>query len=46
MTQNTQQKPVPQVPKKRPNETGTIAVQGFIKIFDPDTKEKFVEKPA
>jgi hypothetical protein len=31
---------------KRPNETGSISVQGFIKIFDPATKQVFVEKRA
>ena len=29
---------------KNPDETGTIQVEGHIKIFDPDTKEVFVEK--
>ena len=32
--------------QKRPNETGTISVEGFVKIFDPKTKEVFVEKRA
>jgi hypothetical protein len=49
MTQNTQPKtpvaPAKPVPK-RPNETGSINVEGFIKIFDPTTKETFVEKRA
>jgi len=31
---------------KRPNETGAISVEGFIKIFDPATKKVFVEKRA
>jgi hypothetical protein len=31
---------------KRPNETGSISVQGFVKIFDPTTKQVFVEKRA
>jgi hypothetical protein len=31
---------------KRPNETGSISVEGFVKIFDPNTNEKFVEKRA
>jgi len=31
---------------KRPNETGSISVEGFVRIFDPNTKEKFVEKRA
>ena len=31
---------------KRPNETGAISVEGFIKIYDPITKKVFVEKRA
>jgi hypothetical protein len=31
---------------KRPNETGSISVEGFVRIFDPKTKETFVEKRA
>lgn len=45
MTQNTQQNPV-QSTAKKPNETGSISVEGFIRIFDPKTKETFVEKRA
>jgi hypothetical protein len=49
MTQKNQQKsavvPGPQA-SKRPNETGSISVEGFVKIFDPKTKETFVEKRA
>jgi hypothetical protein len=41
-TQSTQANPV----AKRPNETGSISVQGFVKIFDPATKQVFVEKRA
>jgi hypothetical protein len=33
-------------PAKRPNETGSISVEGFVRIFDPNTKEKFVEQRA
>jgi hypothetical protein len=49
MEKNTQQ---PAQPKsatskpKRPNETSAISVEGFVKIFDPKTKETFVEKRA
>ena len=32
--------------QKRPNDTGSIRVEGFVKIFDPNTKEKFVEQRA
>jgi hypothetical protein len=31
---------------KKPNDTGAISVEGFVKIFDPNTKEKFVEQRA
>jgi hypothetical protein len=41
--QNTQpQKPVP----APANDTGSISVEGFVRIFDPNTKEKFVEQRA
>jgi hypothetical protein len=49
MTQNNmpnQTKPEPNTSAKRPNETGTISVEGFIKIHDPKSKEVFVEKRA
>jgi hypothetical protein len=48
MTENTTQKqPIQQqsAPKK-PNDTGSISVEGFVRIFDPETKEVFVEKRA
>ena len=45
MTQNTQQKPSQPAPK-RPNDTGSISVEGHVRIFDPKTKETFVEKRA
>jgi hypothetical protein len=46
MTQNTQPTQ-PQTPAPKPaNDTGSISVEGFVKIFDPNTKEKFVEKRA
>lgn len=44
ITPNSQ--PVPQPQQKRPNETGSISVEGFVRIFDPKTKEIFVEKRA
>ena len=46
MNENTQQKnQVPQ--EQRPaNDTGSIRVEGFVRIFDPNTKEKFVEQRA
>ena len=45
---NTPKQPIPEVKStaKRPNETGSISVEGFVRIFDPNTKEKFVEKRA
>ena len=47
MTENTKQpNPVAKSAVKRPNETGAVSVQGFIKIFDPTTKKVFVEKRA
>ncbi len=32
--------------QKRPNETGSISVEAHVKIFDPKTKEIYVEKRA
>lgn len=32
--------------EKRPDDVGGILVQGGIKIFDPETKQVFVEKRA
>jgi hypothetical protein len=47
MTQKTTQQNVPQQPApKRPNDTGSISVEGHVRIFDPMTKEVFVEKRA
>jgi hypothetical protein len=43
--QTQQQQPNPQ-PASQPNERGTIAVSGFLKISDPETKQVFVETPA
>jgi hypothetical protein len=45
MTQNKQTTQT-QAPAKRPNETGSVRVEGFVKIHDPKTKEVFVEKRA
>lgn len=30
----------------RPNENGSLHIEGFVKIFDPVTKEVMVEKRA
>jgi hypothetical protein len=48
MQQNhkTQSQPPTPQPAARPNERGTIAVSGFLKISDPNTKQVFVEKQA
>ena len=32
--------------QRRPNETGSVSVQGHIRISDPQTKQVFVEKRA
>ena len=40
----TTKQPEPaQQPANRPNDTGAIHIEGFVQIFDPNTKEKFVE---
>jgi hypothetical protein len=31
---------------KRPNETGSISVEGFVKIYDPKSQQVFVEQRA
>jgi hypothetical protein len=48
MTENIQQKQVEvaNTKDKKPNDTGSISVEGFVKIFDPSTKQVFVEKRA
>ena len=33
-------------PQKRPNDTGSVTVDGFIKIYDPKTRKVFVEQKA
>ena len=33
-------------PQKRPNDTGSVAVTGLVKIFDPKTRKVFVEQKA
>ena len=40
MTENQPQQPV----NSQPNEQGNLHIQGHIKIFDPQTKEVFVDK--
>ena len=41
-TNNAQQKK--NMEEKKPNETNSVNIQGHIKIFDPETKEVFVDK--
>lgn len=46
--QNQQPAPQPSQPqtRRKPNEVGGIAVSGFVKIFDPNTKETILETRA
>lgn len=49
MTQNNAQeqpKSATTPAQKKPNETGSISVEGFVKIFDPNTHEVHVEQRA
>jgi hypothetical protein len=48
MQKDTINRPDPTVKPvaKRPNETGSVSVEGFVKIFDPKNQEVFVEKRA
>jgi hypothetical protein len=49
MNQNSEKQPLTSqktVKPSRPNDTGSISVEGFVKIFDPATKEVYVEKRA
>jgi len=42
----TQPDPVKKPASRRPDETGRITVEGFLKIFDPKSQEVYVEKQA
>jgi len=44
MENNTPIQQKPTVPEKQPNETGTVNVAGFLKIYDPKTRKVFVEQ--
>jgi len=50
MTNSEQQSPVPESPvgtnNDRPNEDGNFSIEGFVKIFDPETQEVLVEMRA
>ena len=38
--------PTQPAPQKPPNDTGSVAFDGFVKIFDPKTRKVFVEQKA
>ena len=46
--QESNNKPEPEVRNetRRPDEAGSIAIAAHVRIFDPNTKEIFVEKRA
>jgi hypothetical protein len=46
MENKTQTQQPASKPKKRPNDTGSVSVEGFIKIYDPQTRKVFVEQKA
>jgi len=33
-------------PGKQPDDTNSVSVEGFVKIFDPKTRKVFVEQKA
>jgi hypothetical protein len=45
MEENKQSEPA-QRPESRPNERGSFAIMGHVKIFDPNTQETLVETRA
>jgi hypothetical protein len=49
MTNLEQQSPIPEpigINNDRPNEDGNFNIEGFVKIFDPETQEVLVEMRA
>ena len=50
MNENKDTNSQPAKPQKpvatKPNETGSVYVESFVKIHDPNTKEVYVEKRA
>ena len=46
MDANKQEQQLTPQPEKKPDEKGGIYLQGHIKIFDPETKEVFVNGRA
>jgi len=45
-TEENQKSQPAQRPETRPNERGSFAVMGHVKIFDPNTQETIVETRA
>lgn len=43
---NSTEQQQPKQPEKRPNDTGSVAVDGFVKIFDPNSRKVYVEQQA
>jgi len=46
MENNIPQPQLQSKPEKRPDDTGSVALEGFVKIFDPTTRKVFVEQKA
>lgn len=39
-------KTTPVAPPSKPTETSPISIQGHLKVYDPNTKEVFIDKRA
>ena len=46
LDKNQPQQPEQKQAPRRPNDIGALQIDGFVKIFDPNTKEVYVEKRA
>jgi len=47
MNQNSKpEQPKKQQNERKPNDSGSIRVEGHVRIFDPNTKQTHVEKRA
>lgn len=47
ITPTTQQPKLQETPvPKRPTDSGSFHLEGFVRIFDPNSKEVYVEKRA
>jgi len=44
--QNQQVEPKKEQKLSKPNETGTVNVQGYFRVFDPKTQKTYVEGRA